>query len=1031
MKVSPAILCGLLLSALALPATPPPFTSFVTRSGDQLFDGPNELRFISTNMPDVLQIITNAGFESTNKLRLPDAYELRDAVVTVKQMGGQVMRTFSVTAQDGPSPYHLFDVSTTPVTPNEAAFQAFDRLIQLCHEEGIRLYVPLIAYSNSNRGDPATYGADFWVVGSPANLKFKDMVSQLLNRTNSLTGVAYKNDRAILGWQSGNELVIGSDPVRGAWLHDLAAFVKGIDANHLFLDGRNRPDDLYGLYAPFFADPNIDVVCYHTYVNLPAFNTPATTLQAMRAYTAGQRPLIVSEIAMYTTESALNTLLDTQIANGTTGSNWWGHRFRNREGGFYRHSDNGSLFEDLNWPGFPASAGYLPEIQKALNLQNILADHAYAIQGLARPPLPVPAAPTLLPIADVGHISWEGPTGAQSYTLQRATAASGPWADLATDIPEHLVITDSLYHDDAAERDATYFYRVIAHNTSGTSAPSNVVGPVTVGPTWLVDNFFDLSLPVSTTNVQIDKAYNHYNTSNDLALLKRSTTSALGEVIYSVDGTLKGITAYLHQSTVAPTFSGSVDGLSYDPIPASAVAFGSRQLYLATPPAGSAYRFFKLGLNSPSTAEAVGRLEIEYQQLAGTARAPRPSPTAGTYATAQLVGLSSLTTGASIRYTTNGSVPTPTTGTVYQGPFTVATTTTVNAIAYRSDLAPSFVAPATYTIGAATATQLLEAESLALTSFGAGTSVESDGPASGGKWSKLNGSGVGQYVEYTTPALPAGSYTLDFRYKTGGSRARHTFLLDGVQLGGVIDPYASSSFYLSVNLGTVVFASTGPHTIRLTTTGKHPSSTGYLIGADAFTFTPLPAAAAPAFNVPDGLYNQALSLTLTSPTAAATIRYTLDGSTASSTNGLTYNGPITLAQSATVKAVATLAGLADSAVTTSTYVIDQTPPVFTTLCASPNELWPPNGKMIPVHVTATATDASGIASIALVSVTSSEASNGSDWVITGPLDLQLRAKRNNGQADRIYTLTIAATDVAGNVTMQTVLVVVPANRGHH
>ncbi len=1018
-------------AATANATPPPPFTHFVTRSGDQLFDGPNELRFISTNMPDVLQLITNTGFESTNNLRLPDDYELRDAVLTVKQLGGQVMRTFSVTAKNGTSPYHLFDVSTFPVTPNETAFLALDRLLQLCHAEGVRIYIPLIAYSNSNRGDPATYGPAFWTVGSADNLKFKNMVSQLLNRTNTLTGVPYKNDRAILGWQSGNELVIGSDPVRSAWLHDLAAYVKNLDANHLFLDGRNRPHDIYGLYAPFFADANIDVVSYHTYVNLAAFNTPATTLQAMRAYTAGQRPLIVSEIAMYTTESALNTLLDTQIANGTTGSNWWGHRFRNREGGFYRHSDNGSLFEDLNWPGFPASAGYLPDIQKALNLQNILADHAYEIQGLVRPPLPVPEAPTLLPIADVGHLSWEGPTGAQSYTLQRSGAAGGPWADLAIDIPDHLIVADSLYNDDAAERDATYFYRVIAHNSSGTSAPSNVVGPVTVGTTWLVDNFFHLSLPARTTNVQIAKAYNHYNYSNDLALLKRGTTSSPGEVVYSVDGHLRGITAYLHQSTVAPSFTGSVDGLGYDQIPAAAVPFGSRQFYLATPPAGSNYRYFKLGLNSPSTAEAVGRLEIEYQQLAASARMPRPSPAGGTYATAQLVSLSTLTSGASVRYTTNGSLPAATSGTLYQAPFTVATTTTVNAIAYRHDLASSFVNTASYTIGIATETQLLEAEALALISFGAGTSVEFDGPASGGKWSKLNGSGAGQYVEYTTPNLPAGSYTLDFRYKTGGPRARHTFVLDGVQLGGVIDPYASTSFYRTANLGTVVFTSTGPHTIRLTITDKNSSSSGYLIGADAFIFTPLPTAAAPAFNLPDGLYNHTLPITLTSLTPGAALRYTLDGSTPSPTHGLHYSGPFTLTASATVKAIATLTGQNDSAVTTSSYIIDQTPPAFTALTASPDALWPTHGMMVPVQLTATATDATGIASIAILNVTSSETSDGSDWLVTGPLELQFRAKRNNGKSDRIYTVTVIATDEAGNTTEHDVQIIVPAHRGNH
>jgi hypothetical protein len=926
--LSCAFAATMLLPVIA-PAEPAPFTHFVTRSSDKLFEGSAELRFISTNMPDILQVITNTGFESTSPNRLPDAYELRDAVVTVKQMGGQVLRTFTITAKNGPSAEHFFNVATSPVTPNEAGLQVLDRLLQICNEEGIRVYIPLIAYSNTNRGDPSTYGPNFWTVGSFENLKFKDMISQLLNRTNSFTGIQYKNDKAILGWQSGNELVIGTDTGRRAWLHDLAAYVKGIDGNHLFIDGRNKPDDIYNLYDEFFTDPNIDVVSYHTYVNLAAFNTPATTLQAMRQYTAGKKSLIVSEIAMYTTESALATLLDQQIANGTTGSNWWGHRFRNREGGFYRHSDNGSLFEDLNWPGFPGSAAYLPEIQKALNLQDIIASRAYAIQGLVRPLLPVPAAPLLLPIDNVGHLSWEGPTGAQAYDIERAPAPSGPWAVIASDYPEHMVVADSLFCDETAEGGATYYYRIIAKNTSGASLPSNVVGPVTVGSNWLVDDFFDLSRTFSATNVQINKAYNHYNYSNDLALLIRSSSSAPGEVVYCLDGYLKGVTAYLHQSTVAPSFSGSTDGITFVPLTPTFLAFGSRKLYLATAPEGSIYRYLKIGLNTPATSEAVGRVEIEYVQPAGTVRSPTFAPAAGLYPSAQTVTLATTTPGASIRYTTNGSTPTATSGTLYSGPITIDASATLKAVAYRSGLADSFVSVGTYAIGATPQTLLLEAEDLSPIGVGAGVSVETDGPASAGRWSKLNGSAVGHYTEFTTPAIPAGTYSLSYRYKTGGPRAQYSFALDGAILGGTIDPYATTSFYLTIEMGTVSFPTTATHKIRLVVTGKNPASSGYLIGSDAFTFIPLAAVAAPVFNLPAGLFHSPQSITLETATPGASIRYTLDGSTPSATVGALYAGPFTLSSTATIKAVAFKADMADSVVTVSSYdLVDNTPPVI-------------------------------------------------------------------------------------------------------
>jgi hypothetical protein len=79
---------------------------------------------------------------------------------------------------------------------------------------------------------------------------------------------------------------------------------------------------------------------------------------------------------------------------------------------------------------------------------------------------------------------------------------------------------------------------------------------------------------------------------------------------------------------------------------------------------------------------------------------PMFSPAGGTYSSAQSVTISTATSGASIRYTLDGSTPTAT-STLYTGPITVATTTTVTAIGLKSGLANSAAASAAYTIGAA------------------------------------------------------------------------------------------------------------------------------------------------------------------------------------------------------------------------------------------------------------------------------------------------------------------------------------------
>jgi len=64
--------------------------------------------------------------------------------------------------------------------------------------------------------------------------------------------------------------------------------------------------------------------------------------------------------------------------------------------------------------------------------------------------------------------------------------------------------------------------------------------------------------------------------------------------------------------------------------------------------------------------------------------------------------ISSNTSGTAIRYTTDGSTPSDTVGTVYSGPLTVTATTTLKAIAYASGYTNTGVVTAAYHVLAAT-----------------------------------------------------------------------------------------------------------------------------------------------------------------------------------------------------------------------------------------------------------------------------------------------------------------------------------------
>ncbi len=116
---------------------------------------------------------------------------------------------------------------------------------------------------------------------------------------------------------------------------------------------------------------------------------------------------------------------------------------------------------------------------------------------------------------------------------------------------------------------------------------------------------------------------------------------------------------------------------------------------------------------------------------------------------------------------------------------------------------------------------------------------------------------------------------------------------------------------------------------------------------------------------------------------------------------------------------------------------DTTPPVIT-LAAAPKILWPPKGKMVPVRVSGTITDTgSGVnVSSAAYSVTDEygevQPAAGISLGAGGSYSFTvlLQASRLGSDLDgRQYTITVRASDNAGNSASQASVVTVPHDRG--
>ncbi len=240
---------------------------------------------------------------------------------------------------------------------------------------------------------------------------------------------------------------------------------------------------------------------------------------------------------------------------------------------------------------------------------------------------------------------------------------------------------------------------------------------------------------------------------------------------------------------------------------------------------------YKSGSSDSAVTTAVYTIGPPPQQVA----APTLSPGAGTYTSAQTVSFSSATGGVSFRYTTDGSTPTETAGTLYSGAITISATTTLKVIGFESGFTNSSVTSATYTFGPPP-TLNFEAESLSPVGSGATVSISNDTNASGGVVEFLNSTAAGQSMALTTPSIPAGTYQVQLRYKTNKTRGQHTLSIDGTQVGSTLDQYATTQAYVTKTFGNVTFASAGTHNIVLTVTGKNSAATAFFITADKFTF---------------------------------------------------------------------------------------------------------------------------------------------------------------------------------------------------
>jgi hypothetical protein len=191
-----------------------------------------------------------------------------------------------------------------------------------------------------------------------------------------------------------------------------------------------------------------------------------------------------------------------------------------------------------------------------------------------------------------------------------------------------------------------------------------------------------------------------------------------------------------------------------------------------------------------------------------------------------------------------------------------------------------------------------EAESLTWTNSGGTTSLQTDANSSGGTWVQLAATATSQYIEFTTPAIAAGTYKVQMMWKGNNNRGILNLKVDGNQVGGTLDQYSTSQTYPTTVFGNVTFSSTGAHKLRLTVTGKNAASSGMILSADKFTFTPV--ASTVAFEAENLSFTSGAPTSVQTDTNASNGQWILMSSTATG-QFIDYSLPTVPAGTYTVK----------------------------------------------------------------------------------------------------------------------------------
>lgn len=300
--------------------------AFVRQRGGRFFVGNRPFRFVGANVAVM--------YRDDDRARMPET--LRQAA----QAGIKVVRVWAF-GEGGPNDVKpMADFADWPRTHsfrlapgqwNEEAFVHLDKVIAEAAKNKIYVQLCLTNWWRDTGGvtqylrwaginDAADDSYKFGINNEKAILfysnpetrrLYREHVEKLATRRNTITGVLYRDDPAIFGWELMNEaqVITGRWAERRAWFAEMSAYLKSLDPNHLVAPGAwgYRSSSERREWLADHAIPSIDYCDVHNYprddhdsfVNSPAALQEFIENRAAAAFSLG-KPIVLGEFGMST-----------------------------------------------------------------------------------------------------------------------------------------------------------------------------------------------------------------------------------------------------------------------------------------------------------------------------------------------------------------------------------------------------------------------------------------------------------------------------------------------------------------------------------------------------------------------------------------------------------------------------------------------------------------------------------------------------------------------------------------------------------